>query len=425
MTPIGSIGALAPTPAQLRETVTDPIVSPDYQPQYMTGKAAKLFGEYSLGMADPAIAAGPAALGRVALTNVVAPALASEAAGAATEGTPAELPARIIAALVAGHGASKAVSAIDEANAVKAATIPLDELNAKTGGSYDVIRNANVGNPLPSTALADTADTITSALNAANHRPINAGEIHGVIDSMRTPATAGAPDVADLLATRMALKDQIGSNPAAAKVAINKIEDAIDTYAPGTMADLKAADQNWSAFKTGEALDKNLARAEDTANAANSGMNLGNRIRQRAAAMKTSKQWNYMNDDQKALVQGVIDGTVTQNTLRDISNMVGKGHGIGLWATELLGLLFGHPGVGLATGFVVGRGSNMGYKGLVARQAANASDALRRMSPMGQQFYQQNYVAPTATSPLALGAGAATGAIASSPSVFPKRRSRR
>ena len=85
--PVGK--SLLPTPQSLRDTVPDPIVSPDYQPQTAFGKVGKIGAEYSLGLADPAVLASPAGFIRTAATNVAAPASASEAAGKVFEGTEA------------------------------------------------------------------------------------------------------------------------------------------------------------------------------------------------------------------------------------------------------------------------------------------------------------------------------------------------
>jgi hypothetical protein len=75
-------------------------------------------------MIDPELA-GPGLLktaGKLFASRVAAPALASEGAGALTEGTAAEPYARVAGALVGGAGASKAMNAMSEARALKAAT---------------------------------------------------------------------------------------------------------------------------------------------------------------------------------------------------------------------------------------------------------------------------------------------------------------
>lgn len=84
----------APTSAKLANVRTSE-KGPDYEPQTKWGKYARTGGQFLPGVIAPG---GPVA--RVA--NVVIPAVASEAAGQATEGTKWEQPARLAAALAAG-----------------------------------------------------------------------------------------------------------------------------------------------------------------------------------------------------------------------------------------------------------------------------------------------------------------------------------
>jgi len=87
--------ALAPTTGQLQEAVTIPAIGEHYEPRTTAGEYARTAGEFAPALATPG---GP--LRRLASTLV--PALASETAGQATEGTAYEKYARAAAALVAG-----------------------------------------------------------------------------------------------------------------------------------------------------------------------------------------------------------------------------------------------------------------------------------------------------------------------------------
>jgi hypothetical protein len=70
-----------------------------YKPQTTAGKYAETVGEFAPGLIG---GGGAGALARRAITNVVAPGVASEAAGQATEGTKAEPYARVAGALAGG-----------------------------------------------------------------------------------------------------------------------------------------------------------------------------------------------------------------------------------------------------------------------------------------------------------------------------------
>lgn len=76
--PISSVIANAPTSQQVRSTVTDPIIDPDYKPQYVTGEIGKKIAEFA---PNAAFGGGVGGIAR----NVVAPALGSWAGGKLTD----------------------------------------------------------------------------------------------------------------------------------------------------------------------------------------------------------------------------------------------------------------------------------------------------------------------------------------------------
>jgi hypothetical protein len=95
----------APPTSQDVSEALDPVIGEEYQPQTTAGEYARTVGEFLPNAVAPVRGAG-SVLARVApvtrAIRVLAPALTSEAAGQITEGTSAEGPARLIAALVAG-----------------------------------------------------------------------------------------------------------------------------------------------------------------------------------------------------------------------------------------------------------------------------------------------------------------------------------
>jgi hypothetical protein len=95
MSPLGALGAL-PTSEQVRSTVTDPIVSPDYEPKTALGSYLKTGAEFAPGIA----LGGEGGLGANFLRNVALPAIGSETAGRLTKGTAAEPYARVAGAML-------------------------------------------------------------------------------------------------------------------------------------------------------------------------------------------------------------------------------------------------------------------------------------------------------------------------------------
>lgn len=379
--PAGRLVANAPTSRDVINAAPNAVVSPDYKPQTVSGDLLKTGIEFA-----PAMIGGPESMAAKLLTRVAAPAAASVAAGQATSGTGIEPYARMGGALLGGAGASKLFNAASEARALKGATPALDTLKADTSAGYDALTTGNVATPLKSGALDALADDIRDTLNRTGKRPVNAGSIHTAVDQMRSPATAGAPDVADLVASRQSIKELLGTpdtNKAGAFVALGKIERAIEQASPGTMQELRSLDKNWGAVKANEALDKKLARAELNNAGAHSGFNLGNQIRQQVKNLLNSNQAKYLSEETKDELTKVVKGTWTSNGIRAVSKIFGAGGGLG----ALIGAGEGYREGGLAGAIAAGAlGRGLGHADavLTARRAARAAEAIRRASPMGQ-----------------------------------------
>ena len=404
--PGGGVIANAPNSADVRSTVKDPIVSPDYQPQTGLGSVLKTGAEFLPAMADPELAA-PGLLktgAKLFATRVAAPALADEAAGALTKGTAAEPYARVAGALLGGAGAAKTINSVAEARALKAATPALDNLKSSTSAGYDSLTAGNVVTPLPGgsqypgqSKLDQIANDLRDTLNRKGIRPSNAAGIHNAVEEIRTPATAGAPDVADLVAARQSIKGLLGdpsTNKAGAFVALNKIEKEIEAASPGTMKTLGELDKNWGAVKANEALDKRLARADLRAAGEHSGMNVGNKIRQQVTNYLLSNEAKYLSPETKADLEKIVKGTAGQNLVRHVANLLGGGGGLGMLAGGTAGYEAGGlPGA--IAGAAAGRAFKMINNRSVVKQAERAAEAIRRRSPMGQAT---PFIAPPLTS---------------------------
>lgn len=413
MTPYTAAFAKAPTSRQIIDTA-DPIVSPDYQPQTATGSVLKTGAEFL-----PAMIGGPESTIQKLLTRVAVPAITSEAAGALTKGTAAEPYARVAGALAGGVGASKLANSFNEARALRAATPALADVKSEATNAYDTLTNRNVAIPIPQSTLDNLADDITKTLNNKGIRPSTAQSIHSAVDEIRTPANAvgglskgspastpGLADVADLVAARQNVKGLLSSpdaNKAGAFVALGKIENAIEQHSPGTMKSIREADKNYAALKANEALDKRLAKAELRTSATDSGMNLGNKIRQNVATYLGSNEARYLSAETKADLEKIVRGTASQNVMRHVANLLGGGGGLGMLASGTAGYEAGGvPGaIGAA---LLGRGFKIANNRSVFNQAAKAAEAIRRRSPLGQQM---PLALPPMSSPLLSGASPA------------------
>lgn len=370
--------SLLPTSQDIRSTVTDPIVSPDYEPKYEFNRILKKGAEFAPNM----LAGGPEGLGARFLTNVAAPAVGSEVGGAI--GGPV---GEVLGAVAGGAGVSKLTNAMGAARAIKGATPALADTKAAATNVYDRLTAGNAASPIPQSELDALAGDIRTKLNNSGVRPSNAKGIHDALDELQNPATAGAPDVQDLVAARESIKNQLGSPDASKKgafIALPKIEAAIDRLSPGTMNDLKQADKNYGAFKASEALDKKVASADLRASAVDSGMNVGNKIRQKVASLLESSEARYLSAETKADLEQIVRGTWTQNGMRHVANLLGGGGGLGMLASGTAGYEAG--GIpGALAGAVTGRGFKIANNISVTRQAQRVAEGIRRRSPLGQQ----------------------------------------
>jgi hypothetical protein len=382
MTGTGAVLANAPTSQQIKSTVTDPIVSPDYQPQTAVGGVLKTGAEFL-----PAMVGGPESLAAKFATRVAVPALTTEAAGALTKGTAAEPYARVAGALAGGVGASKVANSMAEARALKAATPALADVKSEATSAYDALTARNVATPLSQSTLDNLASDITTTLNNRGIRPSNAASIHAAVDEIKMPATTGAADVVDLVAARQSIKELLGkhdTNKSGAFVALGKIEQAIEQNSPGTMKAIREADKNYAAAKAAEALDKRVAKAELRAAGENSGMNVGNKIRQNITTYLGSNEAKYLSAETKADLEKIVRGTASQNTMRAVANLLGGGGGLGMLAGGTAGYQAGGWS-GAAAGAVAGRAFKSLNNRSVMKQAEQVGRNIRSRSPLGQQ----------------------------------------
>ncbi len=349
------------------------------QPEGRWGKLAKSAAEFGL----------PAAGFRGSIARNVGigatAGLGSEAAGQATEGTSAELPARLGGALVGGYAGARGMEAA--ANRIGRAITPkgeqvLNEAENLYKDAYQQATEVKIGENV----VANTVGKVKAALSAEpTMREVAAPGVHSILDKV---AMSGSGDLGDLVAARKALRDNFlgGPEAKAAGKALDIIEGKIADLSSGVMRKIKDADQNYRAFMTDKELGKKLTIAEMQAAGEHSGLNLGNKIRQKAsqAANSTKADRFYTDETIKALNQ-LNKGTATQNLQRYASNILGGGGGLGAVAAAYAGgQTFGEPSIGLAP--LAGLLLRKNYNRLVANQAKNTAAMIRAQSPLAQRM---------------------------------------
>jgi hypothetical protein len=219
-----------------------------YKPQGAAEEIANKVGQFA-----PAVIGGPESLASKALTRVVAPAVASEAAGKLTEGTAAQPYAELGGALLGASGVSSGVQKFyDLIAANKAAKLIPAAQDIKTA-SRALYQHPDVAAvQIHPDAVSDLADTISSDLqHGANSgfRPANEPKVFSAIDELRTATNEGRPaKIADLDNVRQVLgnaakeRDAIGQ-PTRQSVAASRAISHIDDFLPNLrQVDLIAGD---------------------------------------------------------------------------------------------------------------------------------------------------------------------------------------
>lgn len=205
----------APTSQDIRATVTDPIVSPDYQPQFESGRLLKKGAEFAPGM----LVGGPEGLAARFLTNVVAPAVGSEI-GEKLAGPYGG----VAGALVGGAGASSVAQKFNQmATARRAASaLPSAEKLVESGSAgFNQARDMNV--------VVTPEWTTTAAARMRNDLkgfdPEAQGAVFKAADRLENLGKSAAPTMTPAQRLQAEMNwEPIPPRPPAPPVEINEVE---------------------------------------------------------------------------------------------------------------------------------------------------------------------------------------------------------
>ena len=177
---------------------------------------------------------------------------------------------------------------------------------------------------------------------------------------------------------------------AAASSAIEKLRnfseeipasDVLKGDATAAASTIKEANANYAAAKQSEKIDQKTIQAEIRAAAANSGINVGNTIRQRMADLLVNeRQRRGLTANEIAMAEKISRGTRTQNAVRMASNVLGGGGGLGsVVAAGVGGFATGGPGaLAPVAGFALKALNNK----ITVKQAEKLSEAIRSRAPL-------------------------------------------
>lgn len=361
-----------------------------YTPQSPLGEGAQTVGGFL-----PAMLGGPGSLLGKFATRVALPALGSEAAGKATEGTAAEPVARIFGGLAGGlAGSLRAAPA-----AAEAATGA--ELKAAAQAGYKSPEVAAVA--IRPQAVSGLAAQIRNDLASPSggFRPITAPKTFSLVDELNVPRGVKSVSVEDLDSARKALGnisrevDAVGA-PTVEAAAASRAVSHIDKFLPNLkQPDLLAGDAakanailteargNYKAYKQSQLADTKMENARIQAASTYGGGNINNALRQayRPLEMNNNAKTANWSPAAQAALKDVVEGSLGRNIMRDIGRTAPTG-------PVNIGLHFGAAAasggatIPLAAGAYAAK--KLGEAG-TKRAAANLSNVIRSEAPLSQQ----------------------------------------
>jgi hypothetical protein len=325
----------------------------------------------------------------------------SEAAGQATQGSTWEPYARM-AGSVAGGGIAGAATAPRQA----AQALPtIDDVKAAASANYNspelMALRVNGG------AVNNLGDNISRTLEQRGFFREDHGPVFNAVDRL---SNAGpSVDFNHLDAIRKALGNRAGeidafgrSTPTAAAATRAKglLDDFINTdmtnpnnvltgnpvAAREAIAGARA--NSGAAIRAEQVLNK-INNAQDDAAAANSGMNIQNRIRQKLKTFVQNdgaKMGGY-TDAEQAQMQRLVRGSMLMNSLRHVGNALGGG-GLHAIPEAFIGhAIFGPVGTALpAAGWAMKTAANIATQ----RMANNMANTLLSRAPLVQRTLAAN-----------------------------------
>jgi hypothetical protein len=391
-----------------------------HKPQTRYGRYAETVGEFLPGTigAGPAGAATRGAIGTIkhgigtATRYGAIPGALSEGAGHATEGTGYEKAARVAAALGAPMALAK--------KGAGAAAPTREELFAQSDVGYDRLRNS--GAEYKSQAVVDMARKLATELEDAGRTSSRlAPTTHKVLEALQdAPAGAKAVTIQKLEAARQELGGiaadaaNFGHNEGrAARMGVERITDFISSADPRNVSQgigqsrlqaqtaaetaARAAPEargNYAAGSRSTTLGARDYNAGLQADAAHSGTNTDNALRQKAAGLLRQNDSGISQVDRSgfskaetAALEGFVEGSAARNIARKTSNLMGGGGGMAAAVPGVVGAAAtaatGNPLALLLAGVPVVGGAIKAGQNVAARRALDKIDeALRKRSPL-------------------------------------------
>ena len=349
-----------------------------YQPKTTIGKYANTAAEFIPG----AVALGGAGgVARKALAYGVAPGLASEAAGQATEGTALEGPARFAGALVGGMAGGRMMRPSAAAGPTAA------DLKSQGGDIYKSFDTPQGQLVLEPRAFNKIANDVSSAAYKARISKASPKSL-AILKEIENMGAAGvAPDILEIDGLRRQLgalaKSADGTERFMAGLMTRKLDDAMNALKP---ADVIAGDANdalqkitkardlWRRGKKVEVIEGLLETAKDAAGANYTSAGLMTAVKQKFRALAGRSDFKTLfSADEQAAIKQIIRGTTPEKFIRFLGKFDPRSP---IMASVLTGL-----GYAVSPALAVGAaGVGLAAKGAAGRAALRNVERLQEMA---------------------------------------------
>lgn len=369
-------------PSEVIQREIETVTGPFYQPQTKAGEYARTVGEFV-----PAVVTGPGGLVRRALTQAVAPGLASEGAGQLAKGTAAEPYARIGGALLGGGVGSVASSATMARAPLKG--VPTTKELFDQGGNLYKTAEAQ-GMTIMQSAMRKLADDIGNALAK---RGTDQGLHPEALSVFKRIDAAGNQNVSleglEILRrlANEALQSPLKRERDRAHLIRDSIDDFIKNLKPSDVmvsGDMKVATKtlqearvNWAKASKAETIERLISKAE-LASSRFTGSGYENALRNefRKLAGNDNAMRRFSAAEQDA-IRKVVKGGPLDNAMRALGRLSIRGPVSG--APAIAGGLtaLGGGGMGpLAGGLALGGLGELGRSAATGLTSRNVNNVL-------------------------------------------------
>lgn len=389
----------APTSADIRSTVTDPLVDPDYKPQYLAGSLLKKGAEFGPNM----LLGGPEGAAARLLTNVAAPAVGSEIG----EGVAGPL-GGIAGALAGGVGATSAAQKFKAMAAARqgASALPSGEKLVETGGNqFTQARDMNV--VVTPDFATKTASAMRTALKDFDSEDAALKDVFRKIDRLDNLGSSPSVAMNDVENVRKQLSKLRLSADAPTREAAKQAQEVLTKSqmsltpaetllgdAPAYTQTMKNAVGNYAAGKRSNTIMGKVDLADLNAGTAGSGANQDNALRQALKQlarpvnntnMPVAKKLGF-NDVETAAIRQAATGTAVGNTARYLGKYAPTGIVSAAGGAGLGHLVGGPVGAAIpAVGYIAKKIGDLSTK----RAVAAIDSLVRSRSPLAAQVAGQ------------------------------------